>query len=78
MKRFLLGSVALAAMIAAPAMAADMPLKAPPPVAVWSWTGCYFGAQIGASTGSSDHTYAGLVNGAPTAVPAGTPITASS
>jgi hypothetical protein len=27
-------------------MAADMPLKAPPPVAVFSWTGCYVGISL--------------------------------
>jgi outer membrane immunogenic protein len=75
MNKLFLGSVALAAMIAGPAMAADMPVKykAPPPV--WSWSGCYVGAQIGASTGRSSHTYAGLVNGAPTGLAAGTDIT---
>jgi outer membrane immunogenic protein len=51
MKKFLLGSVGLAAMIAGPAVAADMPLKAPPPVAIFSWTGCYVGAYVGAGAG---------------------------
>src|SRR5258705_13431910 len=57
MKRFLLGSVALAAMIAGPAMAADMPLKAPPPVVVYSWTGCYVGGHVGGKSSRSDLTY---------------------
>ena len=45
----LLGSVALATCLAAPALAADMPVKAPPPVAVAvaTWTGCYIGANVG-------------------------------
>jgi outer membrane immunogenic protein len=52
MKKFLLGSVALAAVIAGPATAADLAVKAPvykapPPVAVFSWTGCYVGANGG-------------------------------
>jgi outer membrane immunogenic protein len=48
MKRFVLGSVALAAMVAGPAMAADMPLKAPAPaVSYYDWTGVYLGASIG-------------------------------
>jgi outer membrane immunogenic protein len=48
MRNVLLGSLALAATIASPAMAADMPLKAPPPpVAVFSWTGCYAGGNVG-------------------------------
>jgi outer membrane immunogenic protein len=39
----------LAAVIATPAFAADMPLKAPPPPppAAFSWTGCYIGPNIG-------------------------------
>jgi outer membrane immunogenic protein len=53
MKKFLLGSAALVAMLAGPAMAADMPvrapvLKAPPPImAAYSWTGCYIGGNVG-------------------------------
>jgi outer membrane immunogenic protein len=57
MKKFLLGSVGLAAMIAGPAMAADMPLKAPPPVAIFSWTGCYIGAHVGGKSGRSEVHY---------------------
>jgi outer membrane immunogenic protein len=57
MKRFLLGSVALAAMIAGPAMAADMPLKAPPPVVLYSWTGCYVGGHVGGKVGRAEHHY---------------------
>jgi outer membrane immunogenic protein len=49
MKKFLLGSVALAAMLAGPAMAADMPVKvkAPPPVVYYDWSGLYVGFNIG-------------------------------
>jgi outer membrane immunogenic protein len=73
MKKFLLGSVALAAMIAGPAMAADMPLKAPPPIVVYSWTGCYVGAHVGGKSSRADLTYGatlGLTNvaGAPAPV----------
>jgi outer membrane immunogenic protein len=49
----MLGSVALLALVTAPAMAADMPLKArrlPPPV--YSWTGWYAGVNAGASFGT--------------------------
>jgi outer membrane immunogenic protein len=63
MNKLVLGSVALTAMIAGPAMAADMPLKAPPPVPVFSWTGCYIGIQGGYGAGSSRHTSAGATNG---------------
>ena len=54
MKKFLFGSMALIALgMSAPAMAADMPVKAPPPVAVAvaTWTGCYIGANIGLAHG---------------------------
>ena len=49
MKKFFLGSMALAAVIAGPAMAADMPVKAkaPPPPVVWDWSGVYLGAHAG-------------------------------
>ena len=49
MKKPFLGGMALAAMIAGPAMAADMPVKvkAPPPVVVYDWSGAYVGFSIG-------------------------------
>src|SRR5688500_18626946 len=58
MKKLLLGSVALAAMLAGPAMAANMPVKAPayavpPPVATY-WTGFYVGGHLGGSWGTKD------------------------
>jgi len=48
MNKFLLASVAFAA-IAGPAMAADMPIKAPPPppVAYYDWSGAYIGFNAG-------------------------------
>jgi outer membrane immunogenic protein len=56
MKKFLLGGMALAAMIVGPAKAADLPLKAPPPPpAVFSWSGCYVGAEGGGAWGRSKH-----------------------
>ena len=60
MKKFLLGGVALAAMFVGPAMAADMPvkapvLKAPPPPAAYSWNGCYIGVAAGGAWGRSRH-----------------------
>ena len=52
MKKSLLGLAAIGALIAAPAMAADlrMPLKAPPAplVPVATWSGCYIGGNVGA------------------------------
>jgi outer membrane immunogenic protein len=51
MKKSILGLVAVGALIAGPAMAADlrMPVKAPAPapVAMASWTGCYIDGGIG-------------------------------
>jgi outer membrane immunogenic protein len=60
MKRALLGLVAIGALIAGPAMAADMgmPLKAPPPAVMPAplWTGWYIGANIGGSFGTVTQT----------------------
>src|SRR5512145_1274599 len=48
MKKFLLSSVGLAAMLAGPAMAADMPVAPPPPPPVfYDWSGAYIGANVG-------------------------------
>jgi outer membrane immunogenic protein len=49
----LLGSVAVACVIAGPAFAADMATrapvytKAPPPVPIYNWTGFYIGGNAG-------------------------------
>jgi outer membrane immunogenic protein len=57
-KKLVLRSVALTAMIAGPAMAADMPVKAPPkavaPAPAYSWTGFYVGGNVGYSWGRPD------------------------
>jgi outer membrane immunogenic protein len=49
MKKAALGIVAIAALIGTPALAADLPLKAPPPppAPAVSWTGCYIGGNVG-------------------------------
>jgi outer membrane immunogenic protein len=52
-KNLLLAGIALVA-LAAPAAAADMPLKAPAPVAIDIWTGGYVGANVGYDWGR-DH-----------------------
>jgi outer membrane immunogenic protein len=57
MKRFILGSLAIAAMIAGPAMAADKKVKAPilkaPPPVLFSWTGFYVGGFAGGAGAGS-------------------------
>jgi outer membrane immunogenic protein len=59
MKKLLLGSVALAAMIAGPAMAADMPVKAkaPPPPLLYDWSGVYVGFSAGGMWYDVDRTF---------------------
>jgi outer membrane immunogenic protein len=48
MKKFLLGSVALAALgIGAPAIAADMGVRPVAAAPVFSWTGCHLGGLVG-------------------------------
>ncbi len=53
MKTFLLTSAALTALLSGSAMAADMPLKAPPIFAcpTCNWDGFYVGANVGGSIG---------------------------
>jgi outer membrane immunogenic protein len=61
MKKFLLGTTA-ALFFAAPAIAADLPVKAPPAAvvaAVYNWTGFYVGIQGGYGWGRSRHCDAG-------------------
>jgi outer membrane immunogenic protein len=63
MKKLLLGSVAVAAMLAGPAIAADLPVKAPaykappPIVSAWDWTGFYIGGQIGGAWLDASETF---------------------
>jgi outer membrane immunogenic protein len=63
MKKALLGTMALAALMAAPATAADLarpaPVYVPPPpvvVAIFSWTGFYIGANVGGHWGKDQIT----------------------
>ena len=60
MKKIAIGTMAIVTLIGAPALAADMAVKAPPsPVAApaYSWTGFYVGANIGYGWGQQDVTY---------------------
>jgi outer membrane immunogenic protein len=63
------GSIALLALVTAPAMAADLPAKAPvykaPPPPVWSWTGFYVGANVGYSWGRGSNDWSFFAPTAP-------------
>jgi outer membrane immunogenic protein len=53
-RNILVGIFAIVSLIGTPALAADMPVKAPPPMApvapITNWTGFYVGAQIGGAS----------------------------
>jgi len=54
MKRTVFGIASIASILATGALAADLPVKAPPlSVAVYNWTGFYVGGNIGYSWGRS-------------------------
>ena len=87
MKRLFLGSVALVALSlgTSAAFAADRRVPAytppPPPVPVYTWSGCYVGASAGSSNGTSQHiavagsTFNNPALGVNNLIPAGTNIT---
>jgi outer membrane immunogenic protein len=54
-KSILLGAVAALALGSTTALAADLPVKAPPPVVIYDWTGFYIGGSGGGSFGGSNH-----------------------
>jgi outer membrane immunogenic protein len=58
MKKLLVACVAAAALSGAPALAADLPVKAPvyraAPAPMFDWSGFYIGANVGYGWGSSD------------------------
>jgi len=63
MNKMFVGGIAIAALIAGPAIAADMP--APAPVVVESWTGFYAGASLGGRFTDSNWMTTCLSVGAP-------------
>jgi outer membrane immunogenic protein len=69
MKKLLLGWFSIAALAAGPALAADLPRKAPaytppPPPPAFSWTGCYLGGYAGGAwQGSNGAEFTDLSNG---------------
>jgi outer membrane immunogenic protein len=54
MKKFLVAGIAAAVLCAAPALAADMPMKAEPAPTLFNWSGFYFGGGVGWS-GNDSH-----------------------
>jgi outer membrane immunogenic protein len=60
MQHKVLAGVALASMMAGSAFAADMPLKAVAPVAMYDWSGTYLGGVIGGAWGTNDVSETGL------------------
>jgi outer membrane immunogenic protein len=64
MKKFLVVGCVLATSVFS-AMAADMPLKAPPPppVPVFTWAGCYLGGSVGGIWRQTDNVGIGVADG---------------
>src|SRR5580704_6104201 len=56
-KNVVLGAIAALVLGTAAAVAADLPMKtkAPPPIAIYDWTGFYIGVSGGGSLGQSTH-----------------------
>jgi outer membrane immunogenic protein len=54
-KNITLGAVAALLLGSTTAMAADLPMKAVPPIQIYDWTGFYVGVSAGGSFGFSDH-----------------------
>jgi outer membrane immunogenic protein len=59
-KQLFLAGVAITAVMAGSAFAADMPLKAPAPVLAYDWSGFYLGGVIGGAWGHTDSSDPGL------------------
>ena len=57
MKKVLLTGTAIAAFMGGSALAADIPLKAPPQAAAWGWSGFYTGTQAGYGWGEVDNSF---------------------
>ena len=60
MKKLLLLSSAIVA--AGPALAADLPMKAPPVAVPYTWTGCHVGGHIGGAWDRTNYSDPGSVN----------------
>src|ERR1700759_4760268 len=67
MRKTIAAVAAAITLASAPAFAADLPMKAAPmmPAAVWSWTGFYIGAHVGAGWGETESTITNIRASAP-------------
>jgi len=54
-KKIILGAITALVLAPTAASAADLPVKAPPPVVIYDWTGFYIGGSGGGSLGGSNH-----------------------
>jgi outer membrane immunogenic protein len=77
MKKFFAAGIAVAALVRAPAMAAELPFPAPapvygvvapPPILRFSWTSCYLGGHLGGGWGTQRFSGALLNRAVPTTV----------
>src|SRR5690349_5962115 len=67
MKKSVTGLAVVTSLFSTAAFAADMPVKARPPVvAAWSWTGFYFGGEAGGKWTRDEWTATSLRDGNPT------------
>jgi len=66
MKKIAIGIVAIVALIGTPALAADMPVKAPPqpPAPAYSWTGFYVGLNTGVGFGNANANWSYVASSA--------------
>ncbi|MEA3198545.1 MAG: outer rane immunogenic protein [Gammaproteobacteria bacterium] len=68
MRKLLLAGIALPAFVTGPAMAADLPVKAPPMVAAasFNWSRCYVGAHAGYGWGRNRNDFGNAIQSGPT------------
>jgi outer membrane immunogenic protein len=63
MKALLLNAIAVTLLAVGPAVAADIPVKAPQAEPWWSWAGSYFGVHAGGISGDVNRFYANSLVG---------------
>ena len=64
MRKTIVVGLALAALMAPPVVAAELPVKAPPPppAPVYTWTGCYIGGNIGVAGADTKVEWGGVAD----------------